>query len=346
MAGTGAPGAARVGRGVGPAGPAAGRAPGAAPGRAHGPRQHGPLRPARPRCTTRRPRWSWWTRSRPSPTPRLTGAPGSLGQVRACTDLVVPPGQAHRVPFVLVGHVTKEGTLAGPRTLEHLVDTVLGVEGDRHHALRTVRATKHRFGPTGELGLFEMNDTGLAAVTDPYQLLLGDRRPGAPGSAVLPAMQGQRALLVEVQALTARTAPETPEPALGPGGGRRSPGAAAGRARAAGRGVAGAHRRLRLGRGWHPGARARRRPGPGPGAGLGGHRPAPARRPGGVRRGGPGGRDQAGAPRPAPAGRGGARRVPPCARARVVSRRAAGDGGRARAGRWPRPWRWRRGRSP
>jgi DNA repair protein RadA/Sms len=135
---------------------------------------------------------------------------------------VVHLAKLHRVPFVLVGHVTKEGTLAGPRTLEHLVDTVLGVEGDRHHALRTVRATKHRFGPTGELGLFEMGETGLAAVTDPYQLLLGDRRPGAPGSAVLPAMQGQRALLVEVQALTARTATEAPSrrSAQGVDGGR------------------------------------------------------------------------------------------------------------------------------
>ncbi len=142
--------------------------------------------------------------------PAATGAPGSLAQVRACTDLVVALAKLHRVPFVLVGHVTKEGTLAGPRTLEHLVDTVLGVEGDRHHALRTVRATKHRFGPTGELGLFEMGDAGLAAVTDPYQLLLGDRRPGAPGSAVLPAMQGQRALLVEVQALTSKTPMEAP----------------------------------------------------------------------------------------------------------------------------------------
>jgi DNA repair protein RadA/Sms len=149
--------------------------------------------------------------------PATSGTPGSLGQVRACTDMVVHLAKLHRVPFVLVGHVTKEGTLAGPRTLEHLVDTVLGVEGDRHHALRTVHATKHRFGPTGELGLFEMNDTGLAAVTDPYQLLLGDRRPGAPGSAVLPAMQGQRALLVEVQALTARTAPETPSRRSGHG---------------------------------------------------------------------------------------------------------------------------------
>jgi len=154
--------------------------------------------------------------------PAVAGIPGSLGQVRACTDQVVHLAKLHRVAIVVVGHVTKEGTLAGPRTLEHLVDTVLGVEGDRHHALRTVRATKHRFGPTGELGLFEMNDTGLAVVTDPYRLLLGDRRPGAPGSAVLPAMQGQRALLVEVQALTSRTASDTPSrrSAQGVDGGR------------------------------------------------------------------------------------------------------------------------------
>ncbi|HUI03013.1 MAG TPA: DNA repair protein RadA [Acidimicrobiales bacterium] len=142
--------------------------------------------------------------------PGVSGPPGSLGQVRACTDLVVHLAKLSGVPFVLVGHVTKDGTLAGPRTLEHLVDTVLGVEGDRHHALRTLRATKHRFGPTGELGLFEMTDAGMAAVADPYRLLLGDRRTGTPGSTVLPAMEGQRALLVELQALTARTGGEAP----------------------------------------------------------------------------------------------------------------------------------------
>jgi DNA repair protein RadA/Sms len=87
---------------------------------------------------------------------------------------------------------------------------VLSVEGDRHHALRTVHAVKHRFGSTGELGLFEMGDAGMAAVSDPYRMLLGDRRPGAPGSAVLPAMQGRRALLVELQALVARTSGDTP----------------------------------------------------------------------------------------------------------------------------------------
>jgi DNA repair protein RadA/Sms len=154
--------------------------------------------------------------------PAVAGAPGSVSQVRACTDVVVHLAKGVGVPFVLVGHVTKEGILAGPRALEHLVDTVLSVEGDRHHALRTVHAVKHRFGATGELGLFEMGDGGMAAVPDPYRMLLGDRRTGAPGSAVLPAVQGRRALLVELQALTARTSGDAPSrrSAQGVDGGR------------------------------------------------------------------------------------------------------------------------------
>ncbi len=140
----------------------------------------------------------------------VAGLPGSVAQVRACAELLVRLAKTDGVPVVLVGHVTKDGALAGPRVLEHLVDTVMTVEGDRHHALRMVRATKHRFGPTGELGLFAMGDAGLAAVTDPYTLLLGDRRPGTPGSAVLPAVEGQRALLVEIQALRAPSAPSAP----------------------------------------------------------------------------------------------------------------------------------------
>ena len=106
------------------------------------------------------------------------------------------------ITMVLVGHVTKEGGLAGPRVLEHLVDTVLSFEGERHHALRLLRAVKHRFGPTNELGLFEMAEQGLIGVPDPSQLFLADRRTGVPGSAVVPTLEGQRPLLVEVQALT------------------------------------------------------------------------------------------------------------------------------------------------
>jgi len=138
--------------------------------------------------------------------PDTVGLPGGVPQVRACAEYLVRLAKTARVAIVLVGHVTKDGALAGPRVLEHLVDTVVTVEGDRHHALRLVRATKHRFGPTGELGLFAMGDAGLEAVADPHRLLLGDRRPGTAGSAVLAAVEGQRALVVEVQALHAPAA--------------------------------------------------------------------------------------------------------------------------------------------
>jgi DNA repair protein RadA/Sms len=111
--------------------------------------------------------------------------------------------KARQVATVLVGHVTKDGSLAGPRALEHMVDTVLSFEGDRHHALRLLLAVKHRFGPTGELGLFEMGDNGLNRVDDPGRLLLGDRLTGVPGGVVLPALQGRRTLMVELQALVA-----------------------------------------------------------------------------------------------------------------------------------------------
>ena len=108
---------------------------------------------------------------------------------------------------MLVGHVTKDGSLAGPRQLEHAVDTVLSFEGERHHALRLLRAVKHRFGPTSELGLFEMTDGGLVGVPDPSHLFLADRRRGVAGSVIVPAMEGQRPLLVEVQALTVPVPP-------------------------------------------------------------------------------------------------------------------------------------------
>jgi DNA repair protein RadA/Sms len=133
----------------------------------------------------------------------VESSPGSVTQVRSCAQTLTQLAKAKDVATVLVGHVTKEGTLAGPRLLEHMVDTVLSFEGERHHALRLLRAIKHRFGPTGELGLFEMTDRGLRGVPDPSGLFLGDRRREAPGSAVFPAMEGQRPLLVELQALVA-----------------------------------------------------------------------------------------------------------------------------------------------
>ena len=137
--------------------------------------------------------------------PSLESSPGSVTQVRECAHALVRLAKASGLTVVLVGHVTKEGSLAGPRVLEHVVDTVLSFEGDRHHALRLLRATKHRFGATGELGLFEMVEHGLVGVDDPSQLFLADRQIGVPGSVVVPALEGQRPLLVEVQALVDAT---------------------------------------------------------------------------------------------------------------------------------------------
>jgi DNA repair protein RadA/Sms len=135
--------------------------------------------------------------------PELGGVPGSVSQVRECAHRLAQLAKAHNVTTLLVGHVTKEGTLAGPRALEHVVDTVLSFDGERHHALRMLRALKHRFGPTDELGLFEMGERGLAAVPDASALFLADRRVGAPGSVVTAMLDGVRPLLVEVQALVA-----------------------------------------------------------------------------------------------------------------------------------------------
>ncbi len=132
----------------------------------------------------------------------LPQATGSLAQVRSCVERLTKLAKSTDVPVVLVGHVTKDGDLAGPRAIEHLVDTVLSFDGDRHHALRILTAVKHRFGATGEVGLFEMRDDGLRAVPDPGPLMLGDRMANVPGSVVVPVLQGRRPLLVEVQALT------------------------------------------------------------------------------------------------------------------------------------------------
>lgn len=134
--------------------------------------------------------------------PDVPSAPGSVVQVRECAHRLVGEAKRRGLPVVLVGHVTKEGGLAGPRVLEHVVDTVLSFEGDRHHSLRLLRAVKHRFGPTNELGVFEMAGDGLRGVPDASRLFLTDRRTGVAGSAVTPTLEGQRPLLVEVQALT------------------------------------------------------------------------------------------------------------------------------------------------
>jgi DNA repair protein RadA/Sms len=142
--------------------------------------------------------------------PELASAPGSVAQVRECAHRLVRAAKEAGRATVLVGHVTKDGALAGPRVLEHVVDTVLSFEGERHHALRLLRAVKHRFGPTSELGLFEMTDGGLAGVPDPGRLFLSDRQAHAPGSVVVPTLEGHRPLVVELQALVARTQLSSP----------------------------------------------------------------------------------------------------------------------------------------
>jgi DNA repair protein RadA/Sms len=130
------------------------------------------------------------------------GSPaGSPSQVRECAGRLVRYAKSQGVATLLVGHVTKDGGLAGPRTLEHIVDTVLSFDGDRHQSLRLVSASKHRYGPTGELGLFEMTETGLKGLVDPSAVLLGDRRRGVPGSIAVPVLEGRRPLMIEIQGL-------------------------------------------------------------------------------------------------------------------------------------------------
>ena len=138
------------------------------------------------------------------------GAPGSIGQVRAAAQRLVAEAKARSLATVLVGHLTKDGSLAGPKALEHVVDTVVELAGDRHHALRVLRVAKHRFGPTDEIGLFEMATDGLGSVDDPSRLFLADRAAGVAGSVVSPTMEGHRPLLVEVQALVVKAT--TPHP--------------------------------------------------------------------------------------------------------------------------------------
>ena len=128
-------------------------------------------------------------------------APGSLSQVRDVSSRFVSLSKQTGTPVFLVGHVTKEGAIAGPRVLEHMVDTVLYFEGDRGHALRILRAVKNRFGSTDEIGVFEMKDSGLAEVSNPSELFLAERPLNVPGSVVVPCMGGTRPILLELQAL-------------------------------------------------------------------------------------------------------------------------------------------------
>lgn len=142
---------------------------------------------------------------------RLTSAPGTVSQVRDCAAALSRNARLHGHAVILVGHVTKEGTLAGPRVLEHMVDAVIYFEGDKGYAHRILRAVKNRFGPAGEIGVFEMTDQGLMGIRDASRLFLAERATDTPGSVVLACMEGTRPLLVEVQALVAPTVYSTPK---------------------------------------------------------------------------------------------------------------------------------------
>jgi DNA repair protein RadA/Sms len=136
----------------------------------------------------------------------IEGAPGTVSQVRASAHELIRYAKETGAALVLVGHVTKDGTIAGPRVLEHMVDTVLSFEGERSHQYRILRAAKNRFGGTDEIGVFAMGEEGLAEVANPSALFLTERGEAVPGAVVFPALEGTRPVLVEIQALTVRLA--------------------------------------------------------------------------------------------------------------------------------------------
>ena len=137
--------------------------------------------------------------------PEVTSAPGSVSQVRECTAELMRIAKTKGIAIFIVGHVTKEGSIAGPRILEHMVDTVLYFEGERHHTYRILRAVKNRFGSTNEMGIFEMKETGLEEVENPSEMFFEERSQGAAGSTVVASMEGTRPVLVEIQALISPT---------------------------------------------------------------------------------------------------------------------------------------------
>jgi len=139
-------------------------------------------------------------------TGTLESAPGSVSQVRECAGKLMHLAKVEGIPTFIVGHVTKDGAIAGPRMLEHMVDTVLYFEGEAGHPYRILRAVKNRFGSTNEIGVFEMQEIGLAEVPNPSELFLAERPEGASGSAVIPSLEGSRPILVELQALVSGSA--------------------------------------------------------------------------------------------------------------------------------------------
>lgn len=145
---------------------------------------------------------------------QLDASPGTVSQVRAATQSLIRFAKTNGSALLLVGHVTKDGQIAGPKVVEHMVDTVLTFEGDRGHTFRILRATKNRFGATDEIGVFEMAQEGLREVANPSELFLGDRDASVPGSAVFAGVEGTRPILVEIQALVAPSSLGTPRRAV------------------------------------------------------------------------------------------------------------------------------------
>lgn len=144
-------------------------------------------------------------------TPRIESAAGSVSQVRECTAELLKFAKESNTPVFLVGHITKEGSLAGPKVLEHMVDTVLQFEGDRHLAYRILRTVKNRFGSTSELGIYEMQSTGLREVSNPSEILISQREADSPGVAIGASIEGNRPLLIEIQSLVSTASYGTPQ---------------------------------------------------------------------------------------------------------------------------------------
>ncbi|GAB4378555.1 MAG: DNA repair protein RadA [Salibacteraceae bacterium] len=144
-------------------------------------------------------------------SPEIDSVPGSVAQIRECTGELIQYAKETGTPVLLIGHITKDGNIAGPKVMEHMVDVVLQFEGDRQHMYRLLRAVKNRFGSTNELGIYEMNGTGLQEVSDPSSVLVNQRDDGLSGSAIAAGMEGARPIMIEVQALVSTAAYGTPQ---------------------------------------------------------------------------------------------------------------------------------------
>jgi len=144
-------------------------------------------------------------------SPEIDSVPGSVAQIRECTGELIQFAKESNTPVILIGHITKEGNIAGPKVMEHMVDVVLQFEGDRQHLYRLLRAAKNRCGSTNELGIYEMQGNGLQEVTNPSQVLLSQRDEGLSGAAIAASMEGARPMLIEVQSLVSTAAYGTPQ---------------------------------------------------------------------------------------------------------------------------------------